>query len=57
MAECAWEIKEGQIKVVVVVPPNATASVILPGGETAPVEVGSGTHTWSYPYQAKVDRF
>jgi alpha-L-rhamnosidase len=51
MAECAWEIKDGTIGVQVVVPPNTMAVVALPGSEAAPVEVGSGTHSWSYPYQ------
>ena len=34
----------------VVVPPNATASVTLPGKSATPIEVSSGTHRWSYPY-------
>jgi len=51
IAESSWAIKEGQIEVVVVVPANATASVTLPGGKATPIEVGSGTHRWSYPYQ------
>ena len=52
-AECAWAIEAGQIEVVVVVPPNATASVTLPGGNATSIEVGSGTHRWSYPYSIK----
>jgi alpha-L-rhamnosidase len=32
-------------------PPNTTATVILPGGDGEPIEVGSGTHRWTYPYQ------
>jgi alpha-L-rhamnosidase len=51
MAECAWQIRDGSIEVNVVVPPNATASVSLPGKEEAPVEVGSGAYSWSYAYQ------
>jgi len=51
LAECSWTIEAGQIAVEVVVPPNATASVTLPGGEATTHEVGSGTHRWSYPYQ------
>ena len=51
LAECAWTIEAGQIEVVVVVPPNATASVTLPGSDAIPIEVGSGTHRWAYPYQ------
>jgi alpha-L-rhamnosidase len=34
----------------VVVPPNTTARVMLPGGDAAPIEVGAGTHRWSYQY-------
>ena len=34
----------------VVVPPNTTAQVTLPGGDGEPIEVGAGTHRWSYPY-------
>jgi alpha-L-rhamnosidase len=50
IAECAWAIKGGQIEIEVTVPPNTTASVTLPGKDAAAVEVGSGTHRWSYPY-------
>jgi alpha-L-rhamnosidase len=50
MAESGWTLKDGQIEVVVVVPPNTTARVMLPGGDAAPIEVGAGTHRWSYPY-------
>ncbi len=56
LAECAWTIKEGQIEVVVVVPPNTTASVTLPSGTGTAIEVGSGTHRWTYPYQAPSQR-
>ena len=34
----------------VVVPPNTTARVTLPGNGGEPIEVGAGTHRWSYPY-------
>jgi alpha-L-rhamnosidase len=53
LAECAWQIEAEQIEVVVVVPPNATAHVTLPGNEAKPVEVGAGTHRWVYPYHVK----
>lgn len=51
MAESAWSVADGTLAVEVVVPPNTTATVALPG-ENAPElsEVGSGTHRWSYPY-------
>jgi len=51
LAECEWTVEAGQIEVKVVVPPNAKASVTLPGGDAKPIEVGAGTHHWSYPYQ------
>jgi alpha-L-rhamnosidase len=51
LAECAWKIQDGNMEVNVVVPPNATASVTLPGKEGEPLEVGTGTHHWSYAYQ------
>jgi alpha-L-rhamnosidase len=35
------------------VPPNTTASVILPDRESSPIEVGSGKYRWSYPYQLR----
>jgi alpha-L-rhamnosidase len=51
VAECAWIIQDGSIEVKVVIPPNATASVSLPGKEAEPIEVGSGVHRWSYVYR------
>jgi alpha-L-rhamnosidase len=51
IAECAWTIRDGKIAVKVIVPPNTTASVHLPGMDAEPVEVESGTHNWSYVYQ------
>jgi alpha-L-rhamnosidase len=51
VAECAWAIQEGNIEVVVVLPPNTTAHVTLPGSDGIPLEVGSGTHRWVYPYR------
>jgi alpha-L-rhamnosidase len=51
LAESAWKIEDGQITVEVVIPPNTTARVILPGSESAPIGVEAGAHRWSYPYQ------
>jgi alpha-L-rhamnosidase len=51
MAECAWTLDGGQMEVSVQVPPSTTARVTLPGSEKEPVEVGSGTHRWSYRYR------
>jgi len=49
-AECAWEIKDEQITVEVVVPPNTQASVVLPGPDAEPLKVGAGMHRWTRPY-------
>jgi alpha-L-rhamnosidase len=54
LTECAWAIAGGQITVDVVVPPNTSARVSLPGREKEPVEVGAGAYHWSYPYQTPV---
>jgi alpha-L-rhamnosidase len=52
MAACAWKITDGSMTVSVEVPANTTAVVTLPGkAEAASVEVGSGSYTWTYPYQ------
>ena len=34
----------------VIIPPNTTATIHVPGTEAQPVEVQSGTHHWSYIY-------
>jgi alpha-L-rhamnosidase len=51
LAGCSWRIVDGVIEVEVLVPPNTTASVTLPGAPqgTGPIAVGSGKHSWSYP--------
>ena len=51
MAESGWAINAGQLEMSIVVPPNTTALVTLPGSTAAPIEVGSGTHHWSIAYQ------
>jgi alpha-L-rhamnosidase len=51
MAECAWAIEAGQFQMTVVIPPNTTARVTLPGSDIVPLEIRSGTHRWSYSYQ------
>jgi alpha-L-rhamnosidase len=50
-AECQWSITEQTITVTIIVPPNTTAIVSLPGKESESLEVSSGTHSWSYAYQ------
>jgi alpha-L-rhamnosidase len=49
--ECAWRVADGRMEVEVVVPPNASAEVTLPGTDREAIRVGSGKHTWSYPYR------
>ncbi|MBE3559452.1 MAG: family 78 glycoside hydrolase catalytic domain [Ktedonobacteraceae bacterium] len=51
MAESGWRITGDQLTITVVVPANTTAHVTLPGYAATPIEVGSGTHRWSYPYR------
>ncbi len=51
LAECRWSIEGQTINIHVIVPPNTTATVSLPGKELEPLEVGPGMHSWSYPYQ------
>jgi alpha-L-rhamnosidase len=51
MAACAWQIVDGYITVEALVPPNTTASVILPGDHEQPLDVGPGAHRWSVPYR------
>jgi alpha-L-rhamnosidase len=50
LAECAWRISDGQIEVEVVVPPNTTATVVLPKSLEEPKAVGSGRYVWTYRY-------
>jgi alpha-L-rhamnosidase len=51
MAESAWQIEDGMFDLHVLIPPNTTALVTLPGGDTTPIKVGSGSWHWSLPYQ------
>ncbi len=51
LAECTWKIEAGKIDLNVVIPPNTTALVTLPGSATPPIEVGSGSWHWSVLYQ------
>jgi len=50
MAECSWSISDGKMDLSVVIPPNTTGSVSLPGMDSDPVLVESGIHHWSYTY-------
>lgn len=50
-ATCAWQFENGEMTVAVTLPPNTTATVILPGKEgESPLEVGAGEHHWTYPF-------
>lgn len=51
MASCKWRIEGECIAVEVVVPPNTTATVRLPGRGPEALEAGSGVHHWAYPYR------
>jgi alpha-L-rhamnosidase len=51
LAECTWKIDGGNIDLEIVIPPNTTALVTLPGSDTPPIEVGSGSWHWLAPYQ------
>ncbi|MXS74505.1 alpha-L-rhamnosidase [Microbacterium sp. CSI-V] len=50
-ASVGWRREGEVVRITVVVPPNTTAEVDLPGipadGTTAPATVGSGTHEWT----------
>ena len=46
-----WAIDGKTMNVNIVIPPNTTARVTLPGTNQEPLEVSSGTYQWSYEYQ------
>ena len=50
IAEAGWRIANGEITVDVTVPPNTSARVVLPQSDMEPIEVGSGSHSWTYPF-------
>lgn len=56
LAECSWALSDGRIDLKVVIPPNARATVTLPGSVAAPIEVGSGTYHWRYAYFDREER-
>ena len=47
-AESSWHLDGTTFELTAVVPPNTTATIVLPGDENAPLDVASGTHTWRY---------
>jgi alpha-L-rhamnosidase len=52
LAEVGWRIDGDQIDVTALVPPNTTATVVLPGGNGDEFEVGAGRHRWRVPARA-----
>ena len=52
LAESAWKIEDGKFHLDVIIPPNTSALVTLPGGDTSPTEVGSGSYTFSSNIQS-----
>ena len=54
-AEVSWKRSQGQLRLRVVVPVGATASVHVPG-QPEPVRVGHGAHTWQTADPVAVDR-
>jgi alpha-L-rhamnosidase len=52
IADVAWRLEAGQMHIAVEIPPNTTASVLLPGAAETPIEVGAGRHQWTLPYPA-----
>ena len=55
IAESSWRLDGDEIEVTATVPPNATATVILPGADGEAIEVGSGSHRWRYPRRPVAD--
>jgi alpha-L-rhamnosidase len=54
-AEVSWERSEGRLRLQVVVPVGATATVHVPG-QAEPVHVAHGTHAWETADPAALDR-
>lgn len=49
-AEVAWRVQDGEMRVDVTVPPETTATVVLPlHPDGWRGDVGPGEHSWSYP--------
>jgi alpha-L-rhamnosidase len=51
LAEVGWQVVDRMLVVRAVIPPNTTAEVRLPHDETKVLEVGSGTHEWTLPWE------
>ncbi|WP_376796408.1 family 78 glycoside hydrolase catalytic domain [Thermogemmatispora sp.] len=50
LAAVQWQIEDETFELQVVVPPNTTARIVLPGTDAPQAEVGSGSHRWRVPY-------
>ena len=50
LASSSWKLGDGTVTVDAVVPPNSTAHIRLPGASEE-LLVGSGTHSWTVPYE------
>jgi alpha-L-rhamnosidase len=50
LASSSWELGDGTVTVDAVVPPNTTAHIRLPDASEE-LRVGSGTHSWTVPYE------
>jgi alpha-L-rhamnosidase len=46
-AACRWELDGDELTLALDVPPNSTATVVLPGSDDDPQRVGSGHHEWT----------
>ena len=51
MAECAWRIEAGKLRFGLSFRPTRRLRCHFRGAILEPIEVGSGSHHWSYPYE------
>lgn len=54
LAECHWSHTNGQMQVDITIPPNTTATVMLPGLKQEPISVGSGKYRWVYSLEIPI---
>ena len=47
-AACAWRLDDAQLTMEIEVPPNTSATVVLPLTDEESLTVGSGAHQWRY---------
>ncbi len=47
-ASCQWSLVGRTMTVDAEIPPNTSATVILPGHDSAPLAIGAGGHHWTY---------